>query len=331
MIPDDSSAEETVGNPELESEWLCSLILKGILLPAEYTNLRINMAGLKFLDVSGDLDPYLEVLKKELVDTFGILKDKPIEEYYYGENPDLYAGMELVSNEVNRLIELYGLAVKEKFLETAEKISEAGNALSFEDVGRAVNTTALDTQRMHMMDQTQLKLRYMKGIVEAILRAYGVGVLKVPKKSKLDVGINTQYKLFLQYLSTNLGDVSSNGKLAFTFGCALDSIFSLMPKDDNLDPYINDVCTNFLDVITDPKSYYSKCKTDSIVSPSIGHLFAHSYPEFYDKFRDMFMDDLGSMDYQEVLDFRKSFGLEPDDSQLSALCSQYITLGFKHA
>lgn len=323
--------DEYVGDPELEAEWLTSLILKGILLPAEYTNLRINVAGLQFLDVSGNLDAYLEVLKKKLVDAFGILKDKPLEEYYYGDNPDLYSGMQIISQEVDRLIELYGLAVREKFLETADKISNASQTLDYGVIGHTINTTALDTQHMHQMDQTQLKLRYMKGIVGAIVRAYGVGSFKIPKKSKLDVGVNTQYKLFLQNLSTHLGDVSSNVKLAYTLGCSLDSIFSLMPKDDNLDPYINDVCTNFLEIIRDPKSFYSKCKNDDIISPAIGHLFAHSYPSFYDKFQDMFMDDLGGMDYQEVLDFRKCFGLEPDDSQLSALCSQYITLGFKHA
>ena len=328
MIPE---TPQTLGDPELESEWITSLLLSGLFLPPDYTNLRINMASLQFLDVTGELDLYLGLLQKEIVDKFGLLKDKPLEQYYYGTNDSLYTAMILIDQEVASLTGLYDLAVKEQFMQQAEKISSAAETLRYEDLGEAIRTSVLDTEQLHRLDQTHLQLRKMQGLTAAILRAYGTAGFKLPKKSKLTVGTNSQYKLFLQNISTNIGDIASNIQLGMTLGKALDSIFSLIPKPDNLDPYVEDVCNNFLEVITDPKSFYTKCKTDQIISPTVGQLFGHCYPQFYDKFQDMFLDDLDDLDYQEVLDFRKCLGMEPDDSELSALCSQYITLGFKHA
>jgi hypothetical protein len=107
----------------------------------------------------------------------------------------------------------------------------------------------------------------------------------------------------------------------------LDAIISSTPKDD-LDPYLTDVCNNVIEVLVDPKSFYNMCKRDAIISSSVGQMFGHCYPEFYGKYLDMYMDDYDSFDQQESIDFRKCFALDADDSELTALCSQYVKLGF---
>lgn len=318
----------TVGDPELESEYLASCIVSGILYPADYNTLRINIAGLEFLDASNDLTDMLDVIQKETTSKFGILKDTVVEKYYYGEEPDLFKVFEVMHEHLQNLELMYGVATQEKFMQIADDIAEKSQSMKYEDVGQAVDETALESQHMHDLDKTHLQLRKMIGITSAILKGYGAAKGKLLKRTKVKPKTLPDYEMFLQELTDNLDVVCNNMQLSSVVGRVLDSINSLWPQNE-LDPYLMDVSNNFIAVITEPKDFYSMCKQDEIISPSVGQMFGHCYPEYYSKFVDMYTDNINEIDYQSQLDFRKCFGMVPDDSQLTALCSQYIKLGFK--
>lgn len=322
MIP-----ETYVGNPDLEAEWLASQLLDGLVLPADYTALRINLANIPMVDVSESLTEKLLELQDETVSKFGLLEDKPVKDFYFGEAPELYKLIVAIYKETVEQAKLYLVAAEEQFAYIEESIDQYSATMDYYELADGVSKSQLDMDKAQQYNDQSIKLRQMRGTLETVLTSYGVGEGKLPTKKVVTPGLTPKYKLYLQTLSTNLDEAVSNMKLAFTIAKALDGIISLIPKDD-LDPYLSDVCVNFIDVVTDPKSYYTKCKNDEIVSSSVATLFGNCYPEFYNKYQDMYMDDYANMDNQEQIEFRKCFGLDSDDSELTSLCSKYVKLGF---
>jgi hypothetical protein len=313
----------------LESEFLTSQILSGIILPDIYTNLRVNVASLKIIDASNKLLNLLEELQDEVVDKFGLLKDSEMKKFYYGDIPELKSLFLSILKETEIQIELYGLAVADKFEQVASTIESHAQSMDYYTLNEGVNKSAGDKEEMDNYDKMQTDLRRSRGVLNAIIQSYGKGKdQRVPTREIVAVGLTPKYKIYLNELSLNLDQVTSNVILSMTISKAFDSIFSLIPPTD-LDPYLSDVCENFLGVITNPKSFYTKCKQDEILSSSVGQMFAHCYPGFYNLYQDILIEEYDSMNYQAQLDFQKSFGIGQDNSTLTTLCSSYVKLGFK--
>lgn len=323
MIP-----ETFIGNAELETEYLASQILEGIILPDSYTDLRISLASIPIIDVSNNLTNKLILLQKEVSTKYGFLDDKPIKDFFFGKNPELKKLLKSIEKEVLMQQDLYGIAKDQQLEQSIDTISQHAETMDYEILARGVALTGMDRNKIDSFEQTKVELQKAKSFVTASLASYGRGEVRLPTKG-IPAKLSTQYKLFLHELSSNLDQVTSNIRLSFVLAKATDSIISLFPKDD-LDPYLTDVCNNFLDVISNPKSFYSKCQQDEIVSSAVGQLFAHCYPEFYNRFQDMYLDDYNNMDYQEQIEFKKCFALGSEDPSLTSLCSNYIKLGFKH-
>ncbi len=324
----DGSTPETVGMTTLEPEYLASQILSGIILPDKYTALRVNMAGLKIIDASPKLTKLLETLQDLVVDKFGLLKDQEMKSYYMGENPELKSLVKKIFKETEIQIELYGQAVEDKLEQVIGNIESHAKSMDYYDLIQGVNKSQFDSEDAKNYDNIQTDLRRSKGILTSIFKAYGVGESRIPTKPVVEVGLTPRYKLFINELMTNIDSVTTNIMFTITLSKALDSIISLIPKDE-LDPYLSDVCKNFLSVVTDPKSFYTKCKQDEIVSEAVGTMFAHSYPGFYNLYQDMCLEDYDGLEYQSQLDFQKCFGIGQDNSALTTLCSGYVKLGFK--
>lgn len=322
MIP-----ETFVGNPDLEAESLASQLLAGLVLPADYTTLRINLAGIPIVDASDKLTEKLISLQDEITTKFGLIEDKAAKDFYFGEAPELRSLVKAILKETQTQAELYIIAAEQQYELVAESIEAQAATMDYYNLAEGVNQSMAGSDKVTQYNDTSIKLRQMKGVLTAILESYGIGKTKIPTKKVVTPGLTTKYKLYLQDLSTHLDEAVSHIKLSFTIAKALDGIFSLIPKDD-LDPYLSDVCTNFIDVVTDPKSYYNKCQNDEIVSSSVATLFGNAYPEFYSKFQDMYMDEYESMDNQDQIEFRKCFGLDSNQSELTDLCSKYVKLGF---
>lgn len=322
MIP-----ETFVGNPGLEAEYLASLLLGGLILPSDYTSLRVNMASIPMIDAADKLSSKLQILLDEVVTKYGLLDDKVMKDFYFGNAPELKSLVKSILKEVTKQIDLYKIAAQQQFEVTANIIEQQANTMDYYNLAEGVSQAQIENEKVIQYNDMHIKLRTMSGVLGAILTTYGMGEGKLPTKKVTTPGVNTGYKLYLQNLSTHIDEAVSHMKLSFTIAKALDGIFSLMPKND-LDPYLTDVCNNYIEVVTNPKSYYKMCQNDEIVSSSVGTLFGNAFPEFYNKFQDMYMEDYNSMDNQEQIEFRKCFGLDSDESSLTSLCSQYVKLGF---
>src|SRR6516225_3163488 len=240
---------ETVGNPGLESEYLASCILKGLIETPEYLELRMNIASLQFIDVSQKLLTICDEIQKKTVSNFGLVERPIVKQYYYGKAPELKELIDEALKEVYILSQFYKMAVPEKqaFIETVMQHDIENSPMTYEDIGQNINKYQVDQNHLDELYQTHIKLEKMQGVLKAI---------------------------------------------------------------------------------TEPESFYNMCKRDQIVSSSVGQMFGHCYPEFYNKFLDMYIEDVPKLEHQEVLDFRKCFGLDSDDSELVALCSPYVKLGF---
>ena len=129
-------------------------------------------------------------------------------------------------------------------------------------------------------------------------------------------------------ITQNIGEITSNTLLAVIIGKVVDSISASLPSKNNLDPFNNEIALNVLHSLADPENFYKECKIGNIVSPAVGTLFGHCYPEFYHKFIDIYMEKGDTLPYQEQINFRKCFGLPEDNSQLINLCSTYVNMNF---
>jgi hypothetical protein len=318
---------ETVGNPGLESEYLASCILKGLIETPEYLELRMNIASLQFIDVSQKLLTICDEIQKKTVSNFGLVERPIVKQYYYGKAPELKELIDEALKEVYILSQFYKMAVPEKqaFIETVMQHDIENSPMTYEDIGQNINKYQVDQNHLDELYQTHIKLEKMQGVLKAIERIYRNNAKLSTKEfaPKYD----TKYRLYIQDLLQNIDKATHNPIISMNVAKAIDAIQSTAPKDD-LDPYIMDVCNNVIEALTEPESFYNMCKRDQIVSSSVGQMFGHCYPEFYNKFLDMYIEDVPKLEHQEVLDFRKCFGLDSDDSELVALCSPYVKLGF---
>ena len=106
------------------------------------------------------------------------------------------------------------------------------------------------------------------------------------------------------------------------------TIISALPPPNNLNPFKKDEVENLLQVLSNPKEFYTFCRLNEIISPLVGTLFGHCYPGFYHMYLDMYLDDYENMNYQEQINFRKCFGLTENNTQLITLCSSHINKDF---
>lgn len=319
---------ETIGNPQLESECLAGRILHGNINSPNYLNLRMGFAGLSYIDASQELTDKLNEIKKMVIGTQGLVDRPIIKQYYNGEAKELKSLVEETLTIVDNLAEIYVIATPQKYDEIYSNLeNDVENApMTFEDLGEHVNRYSADSNHLQQLDQTTNELKRMQGVLQAILRTYGEETPKITNK-EIPAKLSNEYKIFLNDLTNNLEVATDNVLISMTVSKGMDAIISTFPKDE-LDPYLTDVCNNIIETLTDPENFYSKCKSDGIVSSAVGQMFGHCYPEYYNKFMDMFMDEYEKMDYQQVLDFRKCFGLDSNDSELTSLCSLYVKLGF---
>lgn len=319
---------ETVGNPGLEGEYLASRILHGNINDPRYLNLRMDLAGLSFVDASQELTELLTQIKKMVVGNQGLIDRPVVKKLYFDDAPELTALIEKAHAEVTKLSYLYNEAQTEKLHDSYFNMQgEIETApMTYEDIGQIVNSYTIDNDEVAQLGQTKTELDRMEASLRNILTVSSKDNPKLSSK-EIPANLSVKYKLFLTDLTNNLDVATDNIQISMVVSKGLDAITTTLPADD-LDPFTTDVCNNIISALTDPESFYSKCKNDEIISPVVGQMFGHSYPEYYSKYSDIFMEDYEGLSYQAVLDFKKCFGLSPDDSELVSLCSQYVKLGF---
>lgn len=316
----------TIGNEELEMEYLASKIISGILLPSDYVDLCSYISRIPIIEGSEKLLVLLDELKSEVISSLGLLKDVEINKYYYGENKEVLKLISSLLKETKSLIPVYEQAQLDKMDLEVSKLKSGMQGQSYVDMGDAINAASAESDEINRISLDTQQLKISKNLLESIISLYGVSLSKLPNKS-MDTKITTKYKLFLLNLTNNLDKVTSNILLSSVMGRLIDSISVSIPKD-NLDPFKLEISNNLLETLSNPKDYYKDCKTNVIVSSDVGSLFRHCYPEFSDKFLNMYLEDYDNMEYQDQINFRKCFAIPADDSQLLQLTNTYIKMSY---
>lgn len=311
----------TISNTELERELIVSKILCKILLPKDYTELRIMISEIPYIDTS-EIMPL--TYPANIVDKNELLKDNIIESYYKGKDSKLLEQFVLLHSEIVSMIPIYNIKIAENVSNIINKISESTvTRLDFDDTAFAVNSTQSQSAETHNYDDIKNQLIFAKVHLENVLSKFGIGTGKIPKESK-KVTMNLDYKIYLYELSTQSHMYISDPTLAIILGRTIDAISSFLPTSENLDPFKVDVSNNILMVLTQPENFYTDCKLQKILDPLVGTMFNHCYPEFYHKFLNIYLEDYDNLSYQEQITIRNSFGLVEDNSQLTNLCSSSV-------
>ena len=72
--------------------------------------------------------------------------------------------------------------------------------------------------------------------------------------------------------------------------------------------------------------FFKKCKLNDVISPIVGQEFSTCYPQFYQQFTDVLIEDLDSMENQEKITLLNGFGFVQDQSQITNVCSASLTV-----
>ena len=312
---------ETISNSNLEREYISSLILKKISIPQNYSKLRLLISEIPILDTSEVMN--LDYPTK-LTDKLGLLIDNIIENYYYGKKNDLLEQFVILHSQVHSLIPVYRNLAVSKMDEVSTELDNSDLGYQFETIAFNLGTQLNKNVEIQNYDKMNNDLQKMSASLLNIISMYGSSTEKVKSKSKF-TGYNTEYRLYVHDISINPDNYVYDPTIAVTLGKAVSAISEMDPTY-SLDPFAKELEDNLLMVLQNPKDFYIDCKADNIVSSKIGTLFALTYPEFHDKFLDIYLEDYDKMSYPDQINFRKCFGLVEDTTQLTTLCSANMNI-----
>ena len=306
---------DSLGNLELDSEYLASQIIRGVLFSENYILCRAQFCNMPLIDFIPEIFILQNAIKKELVAPFGTIQDKPLEKFLSGENDGLLDAVIYLKQMADTTIPTYQQALVEAFEDITKELEINMSGQDFLGMGQAIQIAAAHKSDLDHIRQSDMILRKLSGSCENLIAKFGTVTAKLNKK-RLKVGNNNEYKFFISDLMFHPEYFSGNMSLGVVMGHLLDTIKSALPTGEVFDPYKLDEMSCILDALSYPKDFYSMCENDSIVSPAIGEKFGKCYPEYWKKFVDMYLHKYENMDYEKQLKFRKCFGLRENNSQL---------------
>lgn len=307
---------ETIGNSELDSEYLAAQIIRGVLFPPEYIQTRSYFCDIKIVDFVADIYMLQMSIQKEIVSPFGTLQDKKVEKFSSGDHPALLELVKMLQAKCEDLLPVYEEGAREAFREALKEMHENIQGQDFLGMGQAFQVAASHKAELDHLRITKNTLEIISNQCEYLIQNYGVSDAKLKKKG-IKPGNNTEYKLFIQDLINQPESFSGNIVLAMTMGRTLDAIKKALPMSDPvLNPFKLDETECLLESLCYPKDFYNMCESDKIVSRGIGETFGKCYPEYWKKFFNMYLEKYEDMDYQKQIQFRKCFGVGKNDTAL---------------
>ena len=312
-------------NNLLETELQASRIIQGVLYPAPYLNLRVNLSKIKPINEI-EID-YLPVMKM-LFDKKGFLKNSEVEHLWYGNNVILLQELIKLQTTIQDAISFFNARIPNQIVAIQNELVNKMMGQDVVGLSQAIDSVQHQNMLVDSKQVTLNALRVQEGVVNAAIEAYGLSTTRLKHKKNITPSTSVNYRLFINELSTNLGEYVENIETSIVMGRVLDSIISILPPPNNLDPFKKDEADNLLQVLSNPKEFYTFCRLNEIISPLVGTLFGHCYPGFYHMYLDMYLDDYENMNYQDQINFRKCFGLTENNTQLTTLCSSYVNKDF---
>lgn len=317
---------KTIGSSELEAEYIASKLLYGMIIPAEYSRLRILISEIPEIDLSNfSLD--IERLKKEVITNLGLVDDFEVEQFFYGKNVVLYKLLSQIKNKASNMLPTLIQASNEEAANQAMKTQAAlANSPDVLDMVQYLNLQSEKSAELQAIEDIVISAELAIQKIEAILELYGMVNVKLTKKHN-EINDLNEFKLFIDELSNSVPESGQDPIIVVKLVSAIDAINKFIPSDE-LNPFAIELLKNEYEQLCHPKDFYKNCKLDQILTPDIAKGVYSSYPEFYYKFISMLLEGYDKLTYQEQISFKKCFGLEMDDSELISLCSSYIKLGY---
>lgn len=318
---------DTLCNLELDLEYLTSQIVSGVYFPKDYVTIRTGLSKIKTIDVSNEIDLIQAGIQKIIISSFGTLKDKEIEKFYLGKQPELLDLLSALQRETSAWSPKFEEALVAKFEEAMVEMEQNMQGQDSVGMGEAIAIASNAKTELDFYRETHKKLLTNSILIEKIISLYGISSIKVPKK-KIKVNLDKQYQQYINELLFEFDQLFDNLELSVVLGRALGTIQSLFPKQPPLDPLITDQANNILDILSSPQDFYTDCETESIATDTVGKTFGFCYPEYYHKYMEIYLEKYDKMDFQDQINFKKSFGVNENYSDLLMLTNAYIKISY---
>lgn len=316
--------EQNICDSELDSEYMASKYIKGLIYPVSYTKLRSNFSQIQVVQTFHIVDQMYIKLIDMICNKENMLDDYEIEKFWKGNHKSLYELLLSLLKYTQVGIEEMGFRMQDVVDKTANMLDTEMRLPSWEDKAHAINKASIMSQEIEQQQQLGNELQKNEGILQNILEEYGSGKYEKLPTKEMKPKYSDEYKFYATQLMSNMGDYLESFTIAQPLSRALMSAAAMYPEDE-LDPFKVDQVNNLLYVLANPDKYDTEFKKNTIISEDVAKAFQQSYPQYAMKSMEACTEILNKKDsYQEQLTFSKDFALGRDDSDLIKFCATHI-------
>ena len=316
-----------ISNTKLEMEILIGDYLRGIIYPIDYINLLIRLSKLPMIELITDsmyLATVLEIQKllksdpKETLDKEEIIK-------IYNKKSKIPFLIESLVNQSKLLSLELNVAVQQEHIQRTNDLITSMDTLDPESLGQSIDNAAnfkqmpdLSTQVLQSMNQV---IVFGEGILKSINEIQSKYIEDNQKIPKTII----DFKLYILEKVQSLQNVDILPDFLMPLMETLAYIEQQIPQDE-LDPWKLDVFFELIQVLRNPKKFYSYIKQDKIIDGSIGEAVGQLYPETYNIATELVIDKLNSnnITYQKQIMYLNQCSLQQDNSELVSLCHTHL-------
>jgi hypothetical protein len=319
---------ETIGNPELESEYIASLILRNSYVSEEWANLKISFSALNKVDIL-NIEQDIESLEDFLIDSFGLVKDSEVSKFLEGNCKYVYESLAVLENKAHVLQpilkQVYEEKLKESFTNTFNQFESLYNDVTL--VPELANSIPEQDPQLAQLQSNYESLFLLQKRCSSIISLYGSSKIKQTILRSYKPSNLQELKNYILQLQQSLPDLKLPGLVIYQLSQIIEALYVNTPLDD-LDPFKVDRVLELFTILSYPKKYYNMCEADEIIDPKLGEIFQIIYSQFFSEYLSYFLNEAKSMDYEKTQSMRQCLGLPEDFSDLTTICSSYIKLGY---
>ena len=315
---------KTLGNPVLEAERSATKLLLG-----NYSSLALVVDSVANIPNLLDYPLFIEDMEYIIPEFFnkkGDVKIESVKGFAEGKDEDCFIRIQGILARAKQILGDALLLHEKKHLERVIKFEDSiSNSQGMEEFTELIKASYGKDSMQETLKSMVLSLPTYISSLENILNSYGSGHIEY--KSKELPSNEKELRLFLPIFTKLLFEMEMPISVGICIGRVVDAISSFL-KSPELQPYSKDTLVNMIKCFKHPDSYYSMVKRGQITQAAIGQMFAYCFHEHALQFADSLLEDFPSMTYQQQLNFRKSFNIPDNDTDLIKLCSSYIQLGY---
>jgi len=314
---------DTIGNQKKESEKYVAKLLKGKFSTIVSFNDIVSSIPNLELEL---LEEEMEQIKDTFLSKNGEVNEKVGKKFLLGEASEIYDLLSNIIVKSKSLLESSMVLHEQNHIRRLLKLeNDINNTRDMAEFSLVVDAASLDDMDQYVLKEMVEKL---PSFIQSLLNLgsiYNTGYISyesTPFPSKVP-----EVKTFLPEFCRTLFDLPLPFSVGVIIGSIVDTIATLVQPEKPV-PYVVDIVEELIDCFKNPENYYSKVKQGEITQATVGQMFCYCMPGYALDFALMLFDDLESMTYSEQINYKKSFGIIDDNTDLLQLCSTYIKLGY---